>query len=72
MPYICRVKYKQFKTIVNKVKVELQGDAVIVAASLFQWFNELELKLTQSHVHFEMQAMKEKEPPIKEEKKGKS
>ena len=59
-------KYKAFKTLVNKSKIEMQGDAVLLAASLMQWFNELENKLVYSKDMFEMQNMKEKKESIKD------
>ena len=37
--------HRAFKNIINKSKIELQGGAVLMAAPLFQWFNELEQRM---------------------------
>lgn len=63
--------YRAFKTLVSKTKIEVSGEAVILAASLMQWFNELEQKLSFCQAHFELQGMKEKQEPIKQEEKDK-
>lgn len=39
------LKYKQLKAIINSGKFDIKGDAVIMVASLFSWFNSLENKI---------------------------
>lgn len=68
-------KYKGFKTLVQRTKIEVQGEAVIMAANLMQWFYQLEQKLELIEKKYTQEAelaiVKEKESSIKEEKKGK-
>lgn len=62
------VKYEQFKTLVSKTKVEIQGDAVIMAASLMQWFYGLKEKIEHAVNQAKLNEMKLKEEPIKKGK----
>jgi len=41
-------KYKAFKSVILKSKLDIQCEAVIAAASLFQWFFSLEKKISES------------------------
>jgi hypothetical protein len=67
------LRYKAFKNIVHKSKIELQGEAVIMASSLYQWFESLEKKLEFCEAKFSSElaiaTAKEKESPIKVSKK---
>lgn len=38
-------RYRAFKVVMNQAKFDIQGNAVIAAASLFAWFNDLEKKI---------------------------
>lgn len=38
-------KYKAMKAILHNGKFEVKGDAVLLVASLFDWFNKLENKI---------------------------
>ena len=38
-------KYMAFKNIVGQGKFEIRGEAIIMASSLFQWFDELGSKI---------------------------
>ena len=58
-------KHKAFKTIVMQSKIEMKGDAAIMVASLFQWFNGLEDKIEKSINPPPLKGKKVK-PPIKE------
>jgi hypothetical protein len=42
------IKYRQFKAVLNKGKFEIYGEATVIVASLFSWFNELENKMKAS------------------------
>lgn len=53
------IKYKAFKKVLAKGKFEVQGEAVILMASLFNWFNYLETKIVEKKVE-----------PIKKPKSG--
>ena len=39
------LKYRQLKSIISNGKFDIKGDAVIMVASLFAWFNNLEDKI---------------------------
>lgn len=41
-------RYRAFKVVMNQAKFDIQGNAVIAAASLFAWFGELEKKIEGS------------------------
>lgn len=60
------IKYKQFSSLVSKMKVEIQGEALIMGASLMSWFSDLEKKLVMAKDMYEMKEAKEKVSPIKE------
>lgn len=38
-------KFKAFKGVMNQAKFDIQGSAVLAAASLFAWFYDLERKI---------------------------
>lgn len=54
-------KYKAFKKVLAKGKFEVQGEAVILMASLFNWFNSLDAKIIEKKVE---QIKKPKSGPI--------
>lgn len=41
-------KFKAFKGVMNQAKFDIQGNAVLAAASLFAWFHDLEKKIEAS------------------------
>lgn len=59
-------KFEMFKTLVNKTKIEIQGDAVITAASLIQWFYGLKNKIEIAIEEKNFKEMTEKKDAIKE------
>ncbi len=59
------VKYKQFKAVVVKCKLEIQGEAAIPVALLFDWFNKLEDKLEKQVKSNEPKEIKNVTAPIK-------
>ena len=44
------VRYTALKKVIHDAKFEIKGEATIVVASLFQWFNELGKKIEGSMV----------------------
>lgn len=38
-------KYKAMKAILHNGKFEIKGDAILLVASLFDWYNKLENKI---------------------------
>ena len=39
--------YKAFRQIVKQCKLEVKGEAIIMVAALFQWFDSLESKMVE-------------------------
>ena len=56
-------KLRALKVLISKSKLELTGDAVILAASLIQWFNQLE-KRAEEFLSKPLK-IKEVKPPMK-------
>jgi hypothetical protein len=44
-------KFKAFKGVMNQAKFDIQGSAVLAAASLFAWFYDLERKIESGISH---------------------
>ena len=72
-----KIKYRQFRKIVDNCDLNLKGEAVVAAALIFDWFYKLEKKinnqLQMDKARAEIQKQldeKEKEEQEKEEMNG--